>query len=98
MKQESQLAWTDADMQRPWGAEIASLRHLADDPALNEAQAMMLRHCAKRMESTALIKTAVNPPLALRLRVAARTLIRERVVYAEDMQALREAIDVLSEA
>lgn len=98
MNNQNTGAWTDADMQKPWGAEIASLRHLANDPALNEAQAMMLRHCAKRMESTATTKTAVNPPLALRLRIAARALIRERVVYAEDMEAMAEAIKALEGA
>lgn len=91
MKQEPQLAWTDHDMKKPWGAEIASLRHLAADPALNMEQAMMLRHCAKRMESTATTKTVANPPLSLRLRIAARALIRERVVYAEDVETLCEA-------
>ena len=52
MNDESTGAWTDADMQKPWGAEAAFLRHLADDPALNPEQGMMLRHCAKRIEST----------------------------------------------
>lgn len=46
-------AWAEADMERPWGAEAAALRHLAADPALNSAQSAILRHCAKRIESTA---------------------------------------------
>lgn len=46
-------AWTDEDASKPWGCEIAFLRHLANDPALNVEQAAMLRHCAKRIESTA---------------------------------------------
>lgn len=51
-------AWTEADMQRPWGAEVEFLRHLAGDPALNIEQAAMLRHCAKRIESTALVSAS----------------------------------------
>ena len=89
-------AWTDEDMKNPWGAEIASLRHLANDPALNAEQAMMLRHCAKRMESTALVKWATNPSLAQRLRIAGRALVRERVCYAEDVAAIAEAVEILS--
>lgn len=98
MKPQTQYAWTDEDMKRPWGPEIAFLRHLGCDQALNVEQAMMLRHCAKRMESTATCKTAVNPSLALRLRIAARALIRERVVYAEDVETLSEVLAVLDGA
>jgi hypothetical protein len=46
-------AWTDEDEIKPWGCEIAFLRHLAADPALNPEQAATLRHCARRIESTA---------------------------------------------
>ncbi len=58
------MAWTDADMAKPWGAEVASLRHLAADPALNVEQSAMLRHCAKRIESTALVISPVSAPPA----------------------------------
>lgn len=98
MNNQNTGAWTDADMQKPWGAEIAYLRHLANDPALNTDQAAMLRHCAKRIESTSLAKTVVNPTLAQRLRIAARALILERVVYGEDVETMHEAIKALEGA
>ena len=75
-------AWTDADMQKPWGPEAASLRHLADDPALNTDQAAMLRHCAKRIESTA----------GIQLRALA-----DMLDPAKQAGVLRDAADALPE-
>ena len=46
-------AWTEADMSKPWGAEVAFLLNLASDPALNDEQLVMLKHCAKRIQATA---------------------------------------------
>lgn len=55
-------AWTAEDEKKPWGCEVAFLRHLATDPALNTDQAMMLRHCANRIESTAAQPAAAGVP------------------------------------
>jgi len=74
-------AWTDADMKKPWGLEAASLRHLADDPALNVEQSAMLRHCAKRIESTA----------GIQLRALA-----DMLDPAKQAGVLRDAADALS--
>jgi hypothetical protein len=47
------MAWTDEDAAKPWGCEVAFLRHLANDPAIGTEKGAMLRHCAKRIEATA---------------------------------------------
>lgn len=88
------LAWTEEDMAKPWGAEVAALRHLADDPALNIGQAAILRHCAKRVEGTATL-TTVGPEIVDRFKVACRALIRERVVYGEDVETLYDVLRAL---
>ncbi len=54
-------AWTEADMAKPWGAEVAFLLNLATDPALNDVQLVMLTHCAKRISATAHIDSDVPP-------------------------------------
>jgi hypothetical protein len=46
-------AWTDEDTKKPWGCEVAFLRHLANDPVMDVTRAAMLRHCASRIEATA---------------------------------------------
>jgi hypothetical protein len=56
---DSSDAWTDEDAAKPWGCEIAFLRHLANDQAMGVEKGAMLRHCAKRIEAT-----ADAPPLA----------------------------------
>ena len=50
---DSSDAWTDEDAQKPWGCEIAFLRHLSNDPAMGVEKGAMLRHCANRIEATA---------------------------------------------
>lgn len=47
------VAWQPEDELKPWGCEIAFLRHLANDPAIGMEKGAMLRHCAKRLEATA---------------------------------------------
>lgn len=82
------MVWTEEDMQRPWGAEVAFLRHLADDPAVNEEQSMLLLHCAKRIERTSAVECV--PDWIIAAINKADELLELEDYSATDLKAARD--------
>ncbi len=85
-----------ADLARKWRAEASGIRVCWNSPNgySDSARKATLNACADAL-SAATVAASVPDDIAGRLKVAARALVRGRVVYAEDIETLVDVVKLL---